>query len=337
MSRFRSSWFALLALGLGAIAPVVARAQPPSYLLQWGRAGTADGEFLGPGGIAVDASGNVFVADYGNHRIQKFTGTGTFLLKWGTNGTGDGQFNGPEGVAVDASGNVYVTDFSNHRIQKFTNAGVYLGQWGTLGSGAGQLNSPLAVAVDASGFVYVADNSNLRIQKFTDTGVYVTQWGTPGSGDGQFNRPTCVAVDAGGNVYVGDTGNGGVHNNRVQKFTGTGTYLTQWGTQGSGDGQFGGPVFGGPWGVAVDASGSVYAVDYGNHRVQKFTGVGGYLTQWGTSGSGDGQFFYPYSVATDAAGNVYVTEIGNNRVQKFGTAPTPTISTSWGRIKTLYR
>jgi DNA-binding beta-propeller fold protein YncE len=89
--------------------------------------------------------------------------------------------------------------------------------------------------------------------------------------------------------------------------------------------------------VAVDASGNVHVADYGNHRVQRFTDTGTDLTQWGTSGSGNGQFRYPYSVATDAAGNVFVAEVGNNRVQKFGALPTPTKATSWGRVKTPYR
>ena len=66
-----------------------------------------------------DGSGNVYVADSGNHRIQKFSSSGGFLAKWGTKGSGDGQFNFPEGVAVDGSGNVYVTDSRKHRIQKF--------------------------------------------------------------------------------------------------------------------------------------------------------------------------------------------------------------------------
>src|SRR6266571_4521585 len=124
MNRFRLSLFALLAVWISAIVPAVARAQAPSYLLQWGTPGSGDGQFNGPAGVAVDASGNVYVADYGNHRVQKFTDTGTFLTQWG------GQFNGPTGVAVDASGNVYVGDtgnggIHNNRIQKFTDTGVY--------------------------------------------------------------------------------------------------------------------------------------------------------------------------------------------------------------------
>ncbi|TMB49822.1 MAG: hypothetical protein E6J56_22675 [Deltaproteobacteria bacterium] len=151
--------------------------------------GSGDGQFFGgPLGVAVDGSGNVFVTDRYNARIQEFTNTGTFLLTfgWGVQdgmaapetctsacqagiaGIGDGQFNSPWGVAVDASGNVFVGDQQNARIQEFTNTGTFLTKWGSFGSGDGQFgsNSPTAVAVDASGDVFVADNGNNRVQKF---------------------------------------------------------------------------------------------------------------------------------------------------------------------------
>jgi len=333
-----------IAHGLGSILllmatlPSPAAAQVPPYITQWGGGGSGPGQFNGPGGIAVDVDGNVFVADYGNNRVQKFTSSGVFLAQWGTHGSANGQFNGPEGLAVDPGGNVYVADFGNNRVQKFTSSGVYVTQWGTTGTGAGQFNFPLGVAVDASGFVYVADNGNWRVQKFTGTGAYVSRWGTPGSGDGQFFAPTGLAVDVMGNVYVGDTGNGcSIHNDRVQKFSSSGVYLGQWGTHGSGDGQFGGACTGGPWGIAVDAHGIAYVADYGNNRVEVFNDAGLYLGQWGTSGGGPSEFSRPYSVALDNAGNVYVAEVGNNRVQKFGAMPTPVTNTSWGHIKTMYR
>ncbi len=94
----------------------------PSFLMKWGSYGSGDGQFYGPYGIAVDASGNVYVTDSGNNRVQKFTSNGTFITKWGSQGSEDGQFSGPDGIAVDANGNVYVVDRSNHRIQKFAPA-----------------------------------------------------------------------------------------------------------------------------------------------------------------------------------------------------------------------
>ena len=92
-----------------AILPVAAHAQTPTYLTQWGSWGTSDGQFDQPYRVTVDPSGNVYVADTNNHRIQKFDATGTYVTQWGSNGTGNGQFSSPRGVGTDASGNVLRT------------------------------------------------------------------------------------------------------------------------------------------------------------------------------------------------------------------------------------
>ena len=91
----------------------------PVFVNAWGSKGSDEGQFLEPAGVAVDSSGNVYVSDFSNNRIQKFTGNGTFISKWGSSGSGEGQFNRPENVAVDSSGNVYVGDTGNNRIQVF--------------------------------------------------------------------------------------------------------------------------------------------------------------------------------------------------------------------------
>jgi DNA-binding beta-propeller fold protein YncE len=141
---------------------------------KWGSQGTGNGQFRTPVGIAVDYSNNVYVADSGNHRVQKFSSTGAFITKWGTYGTGDGQFNSPTGVGVGILGNVYVTDADlasayNHRVQWFSSTGGFLGKWGTYGTGDGQFNGPWRVAVDELGYVYVTDWYNNRIQRFKPT------------------------------------------------------------------------------------------------------------------------------------------------------------------------
>ncbi len=121
---------------------------PPYFLLSWGSNGSGPGQFNNPFGVAVDSLGNVYVTDYGNHRVQKFTSAGVFLAEWGSLGSGDGDFSYPQGIAFDSRDNVYVSEGGNHRIQKFTSAGTFLDKWGSLGSGNGQFLYPVGIAVD---------------------------------------------------------------------------------------------------------------------------------------------------------------------------------------------
>ena len=111
--------------------------------------GTNDGRFQYPNGVTTDASGNVYVADSDNNRIQKFDSSGTFLAKWGTYGSADGEFDSPQGITTDSSGNVYVADSSNHRIQKFTSYGTFLTKWGTPGSADGEFSYPRGITTDS--------------------------------------------------------------------------------------------------------------------------------------------------------------------------------------------
>jgi sugar lactone lactonase YvrE len=202
----------LAALALLAVA-APAEAQQYGFITKWGSPGSGNGQFHSPRGIATDAAGDVYVADLGNDRIQKFTSNGAFITKWGSEGSGDGEFGFPQGVATDAAGEVYVADYGDVGIQKFTLNGAFITKWGSPGRGDGEFDSPRGVATDAAGDVYVADDRNQRIQKFTSNGAFITKWGSRGSGNGEFGFPQGVATDAAGDVYVADT-----RNHRIQKF-----------------------------------------------------------------------------------------------------------------------
>jgi DNA-binding beta-propeller fold protein YncE len=234
---------------------------------------------------------------------------------------------------VDTRGDVYVADRNNHRIQKFTRDGRFIASWGRAGgmpgTGDGEFNRPHGVATDLNGNVYVADTTNHRVQKLTSAGRFIAKWGrnggdgSAGTGDGEFNDVRDVAVDAAGGVYTVEEAN-----HRAQKFTSTGRFVARWGRNG-GDGSAGaGPgEFDQPRGIGVDRAGEVYVAEKRNHRVQRFTSSGAFVTRWGKgggAGGGDeaigvapGEFNLPYDVTVDPRGDVYVADTSNTRVQKF--------------------
>lgn len=281
----------------------------PAFAAQCGASGSnEDALFDSPFGVAVDGSGNVYVADGSNNRIQKFDAGGRFLMAWGSEGPGNGQFQYPAGLALDTAGNVYVADYDNHRIQKFDANGTFLLAWGSDGSGGGRFEYPSGVAVDAAGNVYVADFWGDSVEKFDATGKFLARWGSSGKTNGQFSIPMGLAVDRSGNVYVADS-----NNNRVQKFDAAGRFLLALGTAGSGNGQLRRP-----FGVAVDQDGLVYVVEAGGTRMQKFDASGQFLLAFGgPAGAGRGQFRLPSGVAVEGNASVYVVDHVNNCIQTF--------------------
>jgi sugar lactone lactonase YvrE len=142
--------------------------------------GSGDGQTWGASGVAVDASGNVYVADLAGDRIQVFSPAGAYVRKFGSSGTGDGQFTYPDGLDLDANGNVYVFDYDAQRVTKFANDGTFLTKWGSAGSGAGQFSSAMILTVGDDGSVFVGDRSNNRIQQFTSDGTYIRSITAPG-------------------------------------------------------------------------------------------------------------------------------------------------------------
>ena len=327
-----------------------------------GITGNADGtggaaQFNNPGGIAVDTSGNLYVADSGNNTIRKVTNTGVVTtlagcpgLNGNVDGTGAGaQFGYPQGIAVDNSFNVYVTDSFYHTIRKVTSGGTVTtlagcpNTWGfTDGTGSGALfYAPAGVAVDASGNLFVADTLNHTIRKVTPGGVVTTLAGTPsqygsldGTGTGaQFNFPGALSVDAGGNLYVADT-----YNHTLRMVTSGGVVTTLSGSTGFigySDGAAGAGLFNFPAGVAVDSSGNVYVADSGNHTIRKeawtvVTTVAGSAfkpalnTQF-IQNSTLPYVNYPTGIAVDSGGTVYIASTWNHLILKCTPLGAPSI------------
>jgi DNA-binding beta-propeller fold protein YncE len=250
-------------------------------------ASAPDGSFMWPTSIALDKSGNAYVADEWLNRITAFDKNGRCISKWGTPGDGDGEINCPSGLAFDSEDNLYLVDSENHRVQIFTKEGKFLSKWGHKGSGDGEFNYPWGIEIDLKGDVYVADWRNDRIQKFAPDGRFLMKFGTSGQGDGEFNRPTGVAVDKEGLIYVTDFKNDrlqvfNAHGAFITKLTGEAT-LSKWGRQRveldptllrgremaqgleEREKQFHGPIA-----VEVDDEGRVFVLECSRQRLQVF-------------------------------------------------------------------
>src|SRR5262249_27648353 len=173
-------------------------------IVTFGSYGTAPGQFAFPSGVAVGPSGDIFVADTLNNRIQQFHPPNVFVRTLGTAGSGLGQFNFPRGVAVNAAGGIFVAGQFHDRIQVFGPGGQLIREFGTHGTGEGELVQPWGVSVDASDNVWVAEAGNdgfpgnNRVQKFDSAGNFIFKFG-----DGYMDDPTGIAIGQ-SRVYVVD-------------------------------------------------------------------------------------------------------------------------------------
>jgi hypothetical protein len=307
----------VIAVGGLAGSSAAARAQQYFFTTIAGTAGqvasadgtNSDARFNFPSGIAIDASGNLYVGDTSNHTIRKMTPMGTnwvvttiagLALSPGFNdGTNsDARLNRPNGVAVDPNGNLFVVDHYNHTIRKITpvdtnwvvstiagTAGVR--GWADGTNGDAQFWSPTGIALDKQGSLFVADSSNYTIRKITPQGTNwvvstIAGWANhPGFADGpnssaQFNAPYDVVVDGQGDLFVVDF----YVNNVIRKIVPVGldwetSTIAGWaGTQGSANGTNESARFHWPIGIAVDSGGSLYVTDQFNDTIRKVTPAG---------------------------------------------------------------
>ena len=237
-------------------------------------------------------------------------------------------------IAANGGGHVFaaVQDMDSRSIQSSNSDGALVTRWD-----GGKPGSPFsfwalrAVATGPSGHIYVADSywdtpfdqygnpmdtqTYFRIREFDSGGNGIAEW-TRGYSD-DFSSSAAIAVDQAGRVYLAVA-----EKHIVWRFDPDGSAIS-WGGEGNGEGEFSHPE-----GIAVAPDGSVYVVDSGNHRIQRFTAAGAFAAQWGSPGTGEGQFNWPHGITVDQQGDVYVTEVVGNRVQKFTSAGG--FVTKWG-------
>ena len=324
-----------------------------------GDGGIASAATIGsPFGVAADAAGNVYIADYFNNAVRKVSHAGIITTIAGTGVAGyngdnmpatAAQLNGPMGVTLDASGNIYIADKFNERVRKIdtdgnitTIAGTgYHGGYGGYDynnegpATAANLTYPASVALDCSGNIYIADMGSETIRKIDGSGTIHCFAGTYAggyNGDGiaattaQLNSPSCVLADCSGNVYIADA-----WNNRVRKVTTDGNITT---IAGNGTGAYSGDGSAAtaaslwiPNGITFDACGNLYICDWQNNAVRLLASDGNISTFAGSNTrgyDGDGhakdsaQLYLPASLAIDGLGNIYIADYGNNVIRAIG-------------------
>jgi sugar lactone lactonase YvrE len=282
----------------------------------------AAAKFNAPAGIALDASGNLYVADQSNNRIRKITPAGVVTTVAGSStagfrdgGAADAWFNQPAGVAVDETGAVYVADYLNNRIRIISNGIVstFSGDGGT-----GQYWYPTGVAMNNHNLVYVADMNHHRIQQVLNATLFTLAGGLQGFSDGtgaaaKFNQPYGVALDANGTIYVADQSN-----HAIRRITTTGVVTTlAGGTDGKADGTGTAAQFELPRAVALDPQGNIYVADFYSLHLRKITPDGVVSTVAALAADGSEiSFSAPAGIAIDAQGVVYVSDAGTHRIYK---------------------
>lgn len=311
-----------------------------------GGAGDTDGTgagamFNGPNGGCVDAVGNVYIADSGNHRIRRVSPEGMVTTVAGTGqpGFADGpvaqaQFNLPMGLCVDAQGNIYIADTGNSRIRKIdptgmvtTLAGSGLPGWRDGPGQSAWFNFPNDLVVDRSGNLFVSEFNNHTVRRVTPTGEVSTWAGNPEPGyvdgpreEARFMAPAGIARDATGNLYVTEW-----DGHRVRRIGTDGlvTTLAGNGVPGYADGPGTEARFNQPDGIVVDTDGFVYVTENGNHVIRRISPPGLVETVAGTGESGfaDGpgaqaQFAAPSGIGLAADGTLFVADYLGHRVRR---------------------
>jgi len=284
--------------------------QPPGFLFAF--SGTADKAMNRPVGIGVYGD-RVYVTDDVARTVRAYTRDGGYLFDFGPiSDGGNTRMSAPVHLAVSSTGEVWVTDRALESVYVFDADGVYLRKF-VPDNDPGFVWAPLAITFGPDGNVYITDvgtNENQRVLVFAQDGRFITEWGrteqvnTSGEAPGAFLFPNGLAVGGTGAntlVYVAD-GN----NRRVQVFKADGTFVRIINTSGT------------PRGLALDAGGRLYVVDALAHRVDIYTGTGGWLATFGENGVGPGQFNFPNDIATDKAGRILITDRENNQVQVWG-------------------
>lgn len=283
-----------------------------AYVSQFGAPGSGAGQLSNPAGLVYNpVNGFLYVSEVGNDRVQIFSTSGTYQGQFSSLGSGNGQINNPYALAVDSLGNIYVADSVNNRVSKFDSSGAWIRNI------AVGVANPLGIAVDTSNVVWVTSGTG-DVYVYDARGNYnsyyygsiATTWQagyftgirgiavTPPLSVAPFNGAPVVAVVDGNSqtVQLFSRSVQPTAHPSISSIASVNDYVGQ---------------------VAFDSAENVYFTGFNSNLVYKYDKFGALITQWGSVGTGNGQFNSPLGIAVDDSGNVYVVDKGNNRIQKF--------------------
>ena len=211
--------------------------------------------------LTLDNTGNIYVADVGNARIQKLDEQGNFLAQWPTANLEDGAPSQAYDLVVDSQGNIYTLDLQSV-VSKYDKDGNLLSRWGGIGITEDRFTEADQMTIDASDNLYVSDSKRESIVKFDANGQMLARFHVPvkEGGDARNATPAGIALDPQGNIYTTD-----YLSHRVVVLDSNGQFLREWGRQGKDAGLLYGPAD-----IAIDSEGNIYISEKYNHRVQKF-------------------------------------------------------------------
>jgi len=282
----------------------------------FGGSGSGDGQFNNPTALVLDNSGNIYVLDEGNARIEKLDSHGNFVKSWDETSNGDtGSFSSLDDIEIGPNNILYVlSSGGNNKVYEYDTNGNFITKWGESGSDDGQFFYPVGLGIDSNNnYVYIADSSKNIVEKFDLNGNYISKIGTDNSGDsdGEFSTDKDVVVDSLGNIYVVDSGN-----YRIQKFDSNGNFVSKWGQ--SSQGQPLGGYFSSPKSIFKDNTNNIYVID-SNNGIQKFDSNGNFVSRFGglTNPTIEGGMQYGGYIAVAQDGSVYEGDISKSLIQKY--------------------
>jgi len=266
-----------------------------------------------PTAIAIDASGDAWIANPSGNSVTKLSSSGKVLSGNGSGAyTAGGTMHEPSDIAIDASGNVWIANYSGNGVTKLSNSGTVLSDNGNGAYTGGSMNDPRGIAIDGSGNAWIANYGGSSVTELSSSGTVLSDSGNGAYSDGSENAPISIAIDGSGNAWVANYAG-----NSVTEFSSSGTVVSD-----SGNGAYTSIHLNYPIGIAVDGSGDAWIVSIVGNSVSELSNSGALISDSGNGAYTSGGFSNPYAIAIDGSGNSWIPNEGSDTVTELSSSGT---------------